>query len=208
MTRVQLATMPISSADLPASVETDIGAGGAIPADSTGIIDGQAMVYNAASGKWLPATPVGTELAYAEITAPVTLGTVPETAISGLSITVPATAKPLSIELFIPGFSVTGISSQGSGSGKGLAVIQAFLYDGTDEMFPYFTQTPFPAVSTSMALGPLKMRRRLASLAASTTFSLQCNYSSTCGITAAPTLEAGTGSGSAVLPAFIRATTP
>jgi hypothetical protein len=147
-------------------------------------------------------------LAFSKITAPVALTSSFGTNIAGMSIAVPATSQPVSIEVFVPGFATTGISSQGSGGQKGLAVVQPALYDGTNQSFLYFNQFPFPAVSTALAVGPLNYRLRLPSLASTTTFQFQCSYSSTSGVTAA-TLEAGTGLGTVVVPpAYIRATSP
>lgn len=170
--------------------------------------DGQVLQWSAAQQKWVAASGSATELALSQITAPVTLGSVFGTDIPGLSIAVPATSEPLAIEVFVPGFSVTGISSHGSGVQTGLAVIQPSLYDGTNQSFAYFTQIPFPSVSTTLGVGPLTYRLRLPSLASATTYQFQCSYGSTSGVTAA-TLEAGTGLGTVVVPpAYIRATSP
>jgi hypothetical protein len=112
------------------------------------------------------------------------------------------------LEVYIPGYSVTGSSAGGSGGQKGSAVVQGAIWDGTNQTYIYFNQVPFPTTTaTTIGLGPFIQKQRYPSLAAATTFQFQSNYSSTSGLTAG-TLEAGTGVGNPVIPpAWIRATT-
>lgn len=187
-----------------ATARTNLGLGTAATQDSSAFLtapagpaDGQALVWSSAQQGWVAAT-LQQEIAYAQITSNVTLTTTAGTAIPGLSITVPPQTGAFTLEVHLPIFNMQGPAGT---AGQ----IYTKLTDGTNQTLYGVQFLSFSGGSNQTLVGSVTLRRRLASLATQTTYSLQCWLA----VVNGGTLYAGTGaSSSAYPPAYVRAFTP
>ena len=156
----------------------------------------EALASPPTSTPWVPLWPVAPvslgELAYGEITAPVTCAGLSNEASATTVVTAPAItvdgATPIVIEVFIPGFSFTDSPNS-----------EGFLLDGSTSLGRVWAY-PSVKVNTAVTNSYIRITRRLTPAAGAHTYSFRAGVSSGAGVV----MYAGPGGAAQWVPAFIR----
>lgn len=154
-----------------------------------GATDKQALVWSSASGKWVPGNMVGQEVAFAEITAPV----------SGITATTEATATAI---LTAPSFTADGVLAYEvdfyvpRSTNTASQLVSYALYDNGASI-GILAETQF--ADSGGHAGEHSGRRRLVPTAGAHIYSIRVF-----GTSASYTATAGPGGSAQYVPAFIR----